>query len=199
MRLRKFKLPHRQTGSSLLEVLVSILIMSIGLLGLAGMTVSSLQYAKMAQFQTVGSQLAASYGESIRGNITGFMAGNYNQAAAYTGATAAVAVPVCATPSKCTAAELAAIDLAEWNNNLRRRLPGGGAFVTRDLPADPLDLASNTLAADIWVLYADPTLGFGASNLSVATSGGNQCPALALAGLSATVPVPRCMYFRVSL
>jgi type IV pilus assembly protein PilV len=139
MRIRKLKLQQTQKGSSLLEVLVAILIMSFGLLGLAGMTMASLQYAKMAQFQTIGTQLAASYGDSIRGNVTGFMAGNYNQLATYTGASSGITVPVCTIPTKCTAAEIAAIDAAEWTNNLRRRLPGGGLMwsgttTTRWLP-----------------------------------------------------------------
>jgi type IV pilus assembly protein PilV len=194
MLIGKLKPPHQQTGSSLLEVLVSILIMSFGLLGMAGMTASTVQYAKMAQFQTIGTELAASYGESMRGNIAGFLAGNYDQATPYTGATDIVPVVPCKAPDKCTAAELAAIDRVEWNNNLRRRLPGGGAYVTRDLPTGPLDLASNTLAADIWVLYVEPTLD--PNPIYPATTGGNPCPA---GTPTATMPTLRCMYFRVSL
>lgn len=180
-----------QRGSSLLEVLVAILIMSFGLLGLAGMTASSLQYSKMAQYQTVGTQLASAYGESMRANVAGFSEGHYELTAAYTGATFNVAVPTCTNAARCSAAELAAIDRAQWTNDLRRRLPGGGAYVSRDT-------VNNALAADVWVMWADPGLSFGASNLSVA-EGGNQCPEVALAGLASTVAVPRCMFFRISL
>lgn len=181
-----------QNGSSMLEVLVAIMIMSFGMLGLAGMTASSLQYAKMAQFQTVGTQLASAYGDNIRANVNGFNNGNYDMTTAYTGATTGVTVPVCALPAKCTPAELAAIDRADWINQLRRRLPGGGAYVTRDT-------ANNALAADVWVMWADPSLGMGAGDLSVATTGGNQCPAAAVAAVPASVAAPRCMYFRISL
>lgn len=181
-----------QRGSSLLEVLVAILIMSFGLLGLAGMTASSLQYSKMAQYQTIGTQLAASYGDSVRANVPGFSAGNYDMTTAYTGATASITVPACTTATKCTSAELAAIDRAEWTNSLRRHLPAGSAYVTRDV-------GNNVLAADVWVMWADPSLGFGTSDMSVATTGGNQCPAAAIAGLASTVAAPRCMYFRISL
>lgn len=176
-----------QRGASLLEVLITILIMSFGLLGIAGLTVSSLQGAKLAQFQSTALQLANDYSERIRGNITGARNGAYDMTAAYTGATANVWVPQCATLSACTAAELASIDQAEWTNELRRRLPGGGAYVTRD-----------GLAVDIWIILLEPGLQFdGDSTLSVAFTGGSQCPAAALAGYDGEFPV--CMYYRVSI
>lgn len=183
-----------QKGSSLLEVLITMLIMSFGLLALGGLTAASLQYSKIAQFQAVGSQLAIEYGDRMRGNVAGFEANNYNQTTAYTGASGTVTVPACATVAKCTPAEVAAIDIAEWTNALRRRLPGGGAYVVRD--------ATNTLSTDIWVMWVEPNLDFNTSadTLSVSATGGDQCPANAgVASLPAGTPVPRCMHFRMSL
>jgi type IV pilus assembly protein PilV len=187
----RLNLYRSQTGSSLLEVLITMLIMSFGLLALSGLTASSLQYSKMAQFQTIGSQLAIEYGDRMRGNVAGFQAGNYNKTDAYTGATSAVTVPACGTPAKCTPAEVAAIDIAEWTNLLRQRLPGGGAYVLRD--------AANPLSVDIWVMWVEANLDFNGSSdtLSVSATGGNQCPAAA--GTASVSPAPRCMYFRVSL
>jgi type IV pilus assembly protein PilV len=187
----RLNLYRSQQGSSLLEVLITMLIMSFGLLALSGLTASSLQYSKMAQFQTIGSQLAIEYGDRMRGNVAGFQASNYNQTAAYTGASSAVDVPVCGTPAKCTPAEVAAIDIAEWTNGLRRRLPGGGAYVLRD--------TTHPLSVDIWVMWVEPNLAVNGSSdtLSVAATGGNQCPAAAATGTASAVP--RCMYFRVSL
>ncbi len=183
-----------QAGASLLEVLVTILIMSFGMLAFGGLTAAALQYSKMAQYQTIGTQLAAEYGDRMRGNVDGFRANNYNQTTPYAGVSSLVSVPACATATKCTSAELAAIDVAEWTNSLRQRLPGGGAYVTH---SD----ANNTLAADIWVMWSEPNLKYAVSNndLSVSSSGGSQCPDAALAGLPASIPTPRCMYFRMSL
>lgn len=186
------KTRRSQNGSSLLEVLVAILIMSFGLLGLAGMTAASLQYAKMAQFQTIGTQLASAYGDNIRANVTGFNAGDYDMTTAYSGASSTVTVPACVTPAKCTAAEMADVDQAMWTNQLRRRLPGGGAYVTRDT-------TNNVMAADVWVMWADPSLNAGGSDLGVASTGGNQCPAAAVGSVPAGVAPPRCMYFRITL
>lgn len=178
-----------QQGSSLLEVLVAILIMSFGLLALGGLTASSLRYSKMTQFQMIGAQLAADYSDRMRSNMTGFESGAYDRTAAYSSTLANVTVPTCADAAKCTAAELSAIDQAEWTNALRQRLPGGAAYVVRN--------AVNTLAADVWVMWSEPNLVFGATTLSVANSG--DCPNAAVSGLSAGTSLPRCMYFRVSL
>lgn len=170
----------------MVEVLVAMVILAFGMLGMAGMTATSLQTSKMAQFQTVGAQLAASYGDSIRGNVNGFVANAYNlNTAQYTGAATALTVPACAVVTKCTAAETAAIDVAEWQNNLRRRLPAGGAWVVRD--------TDNTLAADLWIMYSEPSQVYDGVDTAVA---GAACPSGSVASGVAT---PRCMYFRISL
>ncbi|VTU18498.1 type IV pilus modification protein PilV [Variovorax sp. SRS16] len=180
-----------QGGSTLLEVLIAMLVLSFGLLGLAGLTAASLRYVKMAQFQSIGVQLAAELGERMRGNVDGFEAGSYIKTDAYS--TAAVTIPACAS-SPCSAADLAAIDLAQWAQELRRRLPGGDGFVQRD--------AVNPLATDIWILWSDPDATVGAADdakASLSVAGANDCPAVAVAGLAAGTVKPRCMYYRITL
>lgn len=169
----------RQQGSSLLEVLIAILIMSFGLLALGGLAAAAQQYVKMAQFQSVGMALASDLGERMRGNVAGFQSDGYVRASAYS--TAAVTVPPCADASACTFAEMAAKDMAEWVGELRRRLPGGDAYVQRD--------ATNTLATDIWILWVDP------ETAAPAFVANTNCPATALTG----APKLRCMYYRISL
>jgi type IV pilus assembly protein PilV len=170
----------RQKGSSLLEVLIAVLIMSFGLLALGGLAAAAQQYVKMAQFQSVGMALASDLGERMRGNVAGFQSGGYVRASAYS--TVTVTVPSCANDTACTVAEMAAKDMAEWVNELQGRLPGGDAYVQRD--------PKNTLATDIWILWIDPST----SELSVAAN--TDCPATAVKGLA---PTPRCMYYRISL
>ena len=102
-------LPTRrgQQGASLLEVLITILILSFGLLGIAGLTAASLQTAKIAQFQSTALQLVNEYTERMRGNEPGVSTNDYDMTTAYSGATAGVPVPACAVADACTAAELA--------------------------------------------------------------------------------------------
>jgi len=178
---------RRLAGASLLEVLVAILVLSFGLLALAGLTGASLLYNKMAQFRAIGLDLAGDYTDRMRANIPGFQASAYDRTEAYDGAAAARAVPACAAPGQCTAGEIAQIDQAEWHNQLRARLPGGGAFVRRSM--------GNPLAVDLWIFWRDPDLRFGtASTLAVGSS--DECPEDAVSGVG---DVPRCMYFRISI
>ena len=182
-------LRHRQTGASLLEVLIAILIMSFGLLALAGLAASSQQYVKLSQFQSIASQLASEYGERMRGNIDGFTSDAYNKTSAY------LADPVeaagCST-GECDAAALAVADKADWLARLRTGLPGGVADVLRD--------TAYPLAADIWILWTEPSLANdAASSLQAQTFSADDCPAPAVASLASGQPMPRCTHFRVSL
>ena len=185
------QLSRQEHGSSLLEVLITILIMSFGLLGVAGLTTASLRSVKLSQYQSVALQLVNEYAERMRGNIdpaTGILSANYQMTGSYVDTTSAVTVPACSDATNCTSDEMANVDKAQWTNTLRRRLPGGGAYVEQ-----------NGLTADIWILWQEPDLRIDASNtLSVATTGGSQCPAAALSGYSGTI-TPVCMYYRVSI
>ncbi|MBC7436944.1 MAG: type IV pilus modification protein PilV [Bdellovibrionales bacterium] len=177
-----------QRGTSLLEVLIAVLIMSFGLLALGGLTASSVQYGKMAQFQTLGVQLAIDYSDRMRGNADGFLLGSYDKAVAYSSSGTLLTVPTCAVVTACTVAEIAAIDKAEWVNSLKQRLPGGDAFVKRD--------PSNLLAVDVWIMWTDPNLSYGGNNTLSTGNATRDCPAAAIASVS---PTPRCMFFRMSI
>lgn len=179
--------PGRETGASLLEVMVAILIMSFGLLALGGLAAATQQYVKMAQFQSVGTALASDLGERMRGNVQAFEKSSYNRIAAYS--TEAVAVPPCDIKTACTADEIAAINMAQWIGELQLRLPGGDAYVQRD--------AVNPLATDVWILWIDPDAEFGKVGRGVGAT--SDCPAKAVAGITVGAPMPRCMYYRISI
>lgn len=180
--VRRPVMPGQQTGSSLLEVLIAVLIMSFGLMALGSLTAASVQYGKNAQFQTIGVQLASDISDRMRANLGGFQVNSYNKTTAYAPLAAALVVPPCAG-GVCTAAEIAAVDLAQWRNNLRSGLPGGDAFVMRDL--------TNSQAVDIWIMWSEATQLAG---LSVSSNA--DCPAAAVAAVN---PQPRCAYFRFSI
>lgn len=174
-----------ESGASLLEVLIAIVVMSFGMLALGGLTATTIQYGKMAQFQTVGVQLASDYADRMRANREGFVASAYNKTSVYSSSTAVVTVPTCLVG--CSAQAIQAIDQAEWTNALRRSLPGGDAYVLRD--------PSSALGVDIWIMWIDPGLSVGSDN-SLVTSGSAACPAAAIVGVGT---VPHCLYFRASI
>ena len=69
---------QRQAGVSLLEVLIAVLVLSVGLLGIAGLQTANLRNTQSAHQRTVAVLLAASMAERIRANpvaaITGVFA-----------------------------------------------------------------------------------------------------------------------------
>lgn len=70
----------KQSGLSMLEVLVTILIMSVGLLGLAGLTAASMRNNHGAYHRTQAVWLAYDITDRMRANRAVAMAGGYNLA-----------------------------------------------------------------------------------------------------------------------
>jgi len=69
---------NRQRGSSLIEVLVSVLILALGLLGVVAVQTSALRNAAGSFELTRASLLGQSIIEAMRSNRSGGLAGAYN-------------------------------------------------------------------------------------------------------------------------
>lgn len=108
---------QRQTGSTLIEVLISILIVAIGLLGYAGLLLSTQKKNSDAYFRTQVTLMASDMLESMRVNRAAALQGNYN-------------IAIGSTPG---GAGLAGTDLARWKANLAQGLPAGNGSVAVDL------------------------------------------------------------------
>jgi len=105
---------QRQQGFTLLEVLIALLILSIGLLGLAALQTTSLRSNQMASMRTTATQLAYDMSDRMRANPAGVTAGEYVLAGG-------------ATPGGTTIAKL---DLIAWNQAVVA-LPGGRSSITQ--------------------------------------------------------------------
>lgn len=101
---------QRQHGFTLLEVLVALLIVSIGLLGLAGLMTTSLKNNQSAWQTSQASWLAYDILDRMRANRTVAMTGGYNTSGSPSG--------------------VAATDLNDWSQKLATSLPGGYGQVT---------------------------------------------------------------------
>ena len=66
-----------QAGVSLLEVLIAVLVLSVGLLGIAGLQTANLRNTQSAHQRTVAVLLAVSMSERIRANPTAAIAGSF--------------------------------------------------------------------------------------------------------------------------
>lgn len=66
---RELSAGNRQRGVSLLEVLIAVLVLSVGLLGIAGLQTANLRNSQSAQQRTIAVVLATSMAERIRSNV----------------------------------------------------------------------------------------------------------------------------------
>jgi len=118
---KRFLATSQQHGFSLLEVLVSIVVLSVGLLGLAALQMNSVQYNHGAFLRSIAVSQVNDIIDRMRANQTAVDAGNYN---ALSGVGSA---PSC---SACTPEEIVQKDLFEWNANNALLLPTGQGTVT---------------------------------------------------------------------
>lgn len=174
-----------QSGASLIEVLVAILLLSFGMLALGAMMSFAVQAPKLSAYRATAANLASSHVERIRANPGGFATDSYTMAMSYDGtfyssSTNLPSLADCSYPA-CTEATLAAMDKAATNRAVRIELPAGGMLMNCD--TSPCTRASY---GNLWILWQEPSTvaGLGASS--------DNCPAAA----SALDPKPRCLYVR---
>ena len=121
----------RQHGFTLLEVLIALLILSIGLLGLAALQTTGLRSNTMAIMRTQATQTAYDITDRMRANerAAGITRDPDNNRITYNSAEDAyltanpVATVNCAEEG-CTHQELALFDLVQWQDAVAL-LPGG--------------------------------------------------------------------------
>lgn len=183
-------LSRREAGSSLIEVLVAILLVSVGLLGIAGLSGATFGYNKVSQLRLTGQALVNDYSDRARVNIYGFDLNDYDIALADS-------LPADITPdpdldTKVEANALkAAQDVAQFDRrafmtSVAKRLPQGKAVVMSSPSAAARDM-------DIWLLWQEPQADAGDSLFG---AGQGNCPD----NLStADKALYSCMYFKVGL
>ncbi|MES1992288.1 MAG: type IV pilus modification protein PilV [Pseudomonadota bacterium] len=124
----------RQRGFTLVEVLVAILLLSIGLLGVAGLQISGLRYQQGAYTRSQATALLTDMADRMRINPQGVGAGSYNAITINTTSTnwqaSLPADPNCAT-NICTPANQVALDTRQWGLALGQ-LPRAIGTVTRN-------------------------------------------------------------------
>jgi type IV pilus assembly protein PilV len=126
-----------QTGFTLLESLVAIVVMSLGLLGLAGLQAVSMRDNQTAYLRSIATQQAYDMADRIRANRVGEVAGNYDSLTATIPSN-----PNCitTTPGCTTAANVAITDHFQWNTRNAAMLPNGVGTVDRDGTTGAFDI-----------------------------------------------------------
>lgn len=135
-----------QQGFSLLEILVSIVILSFGVLGAVGLQAASLQANREARMQSSGVRFADEVAEMLQGNHTIANLTNASQNPYLIDRSSGVSAnaPACGTPSTnpCTTnAQIAQRDIDEWWSRLTLTAHSGlsGARAVICFDATPYD------------------------------------------------------------
>jgi type IV pilus assembly protein PilV len=110
-------------GFSLIEVLIALIILSVGMLGIAGLYVQSMQAGRTSMFRHNAVTLAGDIADRIRANP-----------AAGTAYEAAVGADnSCVNGGiNCLPAEMAAHDIRLWQEQAEDSLPNGKVTITLD-------------------------------------------------------------------
>lgn len=137
----------RQKGASLIEVLVSAIILSVGLLGMAALQVEGLKKRKESELKTMAVLEANDIVDRMRANMTAAEAKEYdmtqtqaainnsclggvqNGSLGFDIGSKSVSGSQQFAPGICTPTQMAQTDLQEWLNRLSETLPQGNGFV----------------------------------------------------------------------
>lgn len=134
---------RRQRGFTLVEILVTVVLISVGLLGIAALQLTTLRGNQEAYVRSQASVLAADILDRMRANQAAFRSGKYDVLYNGTG----------------DAATRAGLDLAEWQQSIDRTLPGGA-----EAAAGSVQRTANTQIVTVTIRWVERATGDGTVN-----------------------------------
>lgn len=157
---------RREAGTTLIEIMVSLVVIAVGLLGLASMQINALKFQQTASQRSEAIQAAYDLADRMRANFVYTTPelfdeerkaneAKYENKGSYETRSGDTYTPnsTCRTfaaAGACTTDQIAANDLAEWQQGLKQRLPGGAGIVVK--------VAGTTVSTfDVYVMWRDPS------------------------------------------
>lgn len=113
---------NKQRGFNLLEVLISVVVLSIGLLGIAAMQLKMMRFNHSAHMRSTAIAQVNNMIDRMRANYDGVQAGQYDNISG---------IPSAPNCSECTVSEIAQQDTYIWNTYNNELLPSGQGQVTK--------------------------------------------------------------------
>ena len=145
-----------QRGFSMLEVLITLVIVATALLGTAGLQVYAMRVNQSGQFRTMAVFLASDIAERMEVNKAAAVAANYHMTALTSASS--VADTAC-DATACTPAQLAAWDISQWGQDAARLLPQASWQICidmdRDNVCDTAPAATNPVTYRIFISWQD--------------------------------------------
>lgn len=193
---------RNQQGATLIEVLITMVVVALGLLGVGALLLASTRFQQTSAFRTEAIQQMDFVVEKMRVNNTVLSAANlaaalaapetaYLAADAYANAGNLPADPACGLSGQpaCTPAQAAQRDLREWRESLDQALPGGRGAIF----AVAAGGATEPNARRVVVMWREKTEveTDTDANLGIADREDDNCPAPRVDGI-------RCLNFWVT-
>lgn len=116
--VNKFSDRKSQSGVTLIEVLVAVLVLSVGLLGVASLQMYGLRYNQSAYLRSQAAVLAYDIVDRMRANTNGVSAGYYDSVN-----TASLPADPNCIKTGCTNQQLANHDIREWGGYFTSSVP----------------------------------------------------------------------------
>jgi type IV pilus assembly protein PilV len=120
--------PKLASGFSLIEVLVALVVLSVGLLGLAALQSNAVGFNRDAYLRSQATILAYDIADRMRANRQEAVNGSYNSVFATT-------LPAC---NAAVAGTVVQQDIAAWRRALVCALPAGNGQIAWDQPSEIL-------------------------------------------------------------
>ena len=125
--MQQLKPINSTRGFSLVEVLVTILMLSLGLLGIASMQLKALEYNQGAYLRSQAVVLGYDILDRMRANKSGITSSSYDGINTNTITTGSD----CEAAS-CTSANMASYDAHQWKLNIESLLPSGVGITSQN-------------------------------------------------------------------
>lgn len=113
----------QQKGFSLVEILISVVILSVGLLGVAALQTKSVGFNHSGELRSIAAMQAYNMLDRIRANKAGRNEGLYSNISGLS------SDPGC---SECSSSQIAQLDQFQWNSMNAQLLPSGQGTVSQN-------------------------------------------------------------------